>query len=293
MNKKTEFYSLISGVIFLISGIAKSLDIFEFQNTIVAYGYSDLHFFAPFIVMIEVLIGLLLIFHIQLKHTALIAALLTTIFTLVFIYGLIFKGIENCGCFGGITFLNSSPTFTIIRNVTLIYLLISVWRKASNEVKIGIWILALILISSCAIGFISGYHYRKVVQNKNIKLHINRAIRDSALKDFITISKDSTYMIFVFTYSCFHCMNSIENLKQYESSGFVDKVIALALEDSINKHFFLDFFKPNFSIKDYPSKDIFRLTRTFPLSFLVKNDSIIAELSGELPSSYILQKEKP
>ncbi|MDR0371204.1 MAG: hypothetical protein LBH80_05055 [Prevotellaceae bacterium] len=107
------------------------------------------------------------------------------------------------------------------------------------------------------------------------------------LKEFVSTSKDSTYLVFTFTYLCPHCMNSIENLNRYESSGSVDKVIGIALEDSIAEYRFKEIFKPEFSIRNYPAGTLFRLTNSFPVAYYIKNDSIMAELSGELPCSYV------
>jgi len=105
-----------------------------------------------------------------------------------------------------------------------------------------------------------------------------------------TTSQDSTYLVFVFTYICPHCLNSIENLKQYEPAGIVDKVIGIALENSVAEKQFREVFKPEFQIKNYSSTILFHLTNTFPQTYYIKNDSIILVLSGELPCSYVFMQ---
>jgi proteasome assembly chaperone (PAC2) family protein len=84
-------------------------------------------------------------------------------------------------------------------------------------------------------------------------------------------------------------MNSVENLKQYESLGVVDKVIGLALADSIVGEKFVEIFKPNFPIQNYVKKELLRLTNSFPSAYYIKNDSIVMEFSGELPCAYVLR----
>ena len=121
MNKRIEIYSLISGIVFLISGIAKAIDISVFSNVITQYGFENLQFISPIIIMTEVSVGLLLIFQVWQKWTAFSGAFLVTCFTVVYAYGLIFKGIEDCGCFGKITTLNTSPIVTFLRNSILLY----------------------------------------------------------------------------------------------------------------------------------------------------------------------------
>ena len=229
MNKKIEIYSLVSGLIFLISGVAKAIDISVFSNVIAQYGFGNLQFVSPLIVLAEVSIGLLLVFQVWQKHSALAGGLLVVGFTMIYAYGIIFRGVEDCGCFGKIAILNTSPVFTFLRNAVLLYLLIAVWRKGKNESNLNKWIAVTALIFMCLVAFMSGYTFRYVGKTKTLKEYQAKAIENTALKEFITTSKDSTYLVFAFTYSCPHCLNSIANLKEYEQSGVVDKVIGLAL----------------------------------------------------------------
>ncbi|GHT74108.1 hypothetical protein AGMMS50262_06430 [Bacteroidia bacterium] len=289
MNKRVEIISSISGVIFLISGIAKSLDISVFSDTIASYGFENLRILSPLIILTEVFLGLLLIFHIRLKNTAFASTFVVILFTSIYSYGLIFKGIEDCGCFGKITALNTYPVFTFIRNALLTGMLVYVWRESENKPIVNEWIIGTILLLMCLTAFMSGYTYRNIGRNEKFKAI---AIENSVLKEFITTSNDFTYLVFAFTYSCPHCLNSIENLKQYESSGVVDKVIGLASDDSVAEKRFREIFNPDFLIKNYPAETLFHLTNSFPQAYYIKNNSIVMKLSGELPCSYIFAKKK-
>jgi hypothetical protein len=292
MKKRIEIYSLITGILLLIAGIAKSLDVSAFSDLIVQYGFEKFQFLAPFIIMTEAFMGLLLIFNIRLKHTALICIFLIVILTLIYSYGLIFKGIENCGCFGKITMPNTFWGFTFIRNAVLIYLLVIVWQKSENSWKIQPCLTGCILGVMSIIAFMSGYTYRNtgIMQNTTINKYAVSTVENTMLKELISTSKDSTYLVFAFTYFCPHCMNSIENLKQYESAGIVDKVIGIALDDSIAEQKFREIFKPEFVINNYPAKALFRLTKSFPIAYYIANDSITAKLSGELPCGYVFSQ---
>jgi len=287
--KKIEFCSLISGLVFLVSGTAKAIDISTFSNVIALYGFENLQFISPLIILVEVSLGLLLIFQVWQKWSAFFGVILVAGFTIIYAYGFVFKGIEDCGCFGEITMLNTSPVITFLRNVILLFLLLVVWRKGGNKNYLNKWIILTTLIFMCLIAFMSGYTYQKVGKKTEFKRYVAQSIKNTVLKNFITISKDSTYLIFVFSYTCPHCLNSIANLKEYEQSGVVDKVIGLALGDSIIEKEFTEIFKPNFTIKNY-SKELLHLTNSFPKAYYVKNDSIIIELSGELPCSFVFKK---
>jgi uncharacterized membrane protein YphA (DoxX/SURF4 family) len=292
MKKTVEIYSLIAGIIFLIAGIAKSLNVSTFADLIIQYGIDELQFLAPIIVLTEVFLGLLLIFNVRLKYAALISMSMTVIFTVIYMYGFVFNGIEDCGCFGEITVLNASFAFTFSRNIVLIYLLTVVWQKSENNWNMNKRLIGLVLSIMCIVAFISGYTYhntnaKKITTNKYTVSTAEKTI----LKELIPVSEDSTYLIFAFTYFCPHCMNSIENLKQYKSSGVVDEVIGIALEDSIAERKFIEIFKPEFIIKSYSAKTLFRLTRSFPIAYYVRNDSVITKLSGELPCSYVFSQQ--
>jgi hypothetical protein len=284
MKKRIELYSLISGLIFLISGVAKAIDISVFSNTIAQYGFENLQFISPLIILAEVSVGLLLVFQVWQRWSALAGAVLVAGFTAVYAYGIVFKDVEDCGCFGKIAALNTSPVFTFVRNAALFYMLIAVWRKGENEVNINKRIAVSVLIIMCLVAFMSGYSYRKVGK-KRVQKPV-QAIENTVLKDFIVTSKDSTYLVFAFTYRCPHCLNSIANLKEYEPSGVVDEVVGLALGDSVMGKEFTENFRPNFSVKNY-SKELLHLTNDFPTAYYIKNDSIMMEFSGELPCAYV------
>lgn len=268
------------------SGIAKAIDISIFANIITQYGFNNLQFLSPIIILAEVAFGLLLVFQEWQKQVAFCAAILVIIFTVIYAYGLVFKGVEDCGCFGTISVLNTSPIVTFLRNAALLYLLITVWRKGENKNQCNKWIIFTAMIVMIIVAFMSGYTFRFVGKTRQTNTYKSQAIENTVLKDFVTTSKDSTYLVFVFSYTCPHCLNSIANLKEYEQAGVVDKVIALALGDSIIEKEFSEIFKPNFTIKNH-SKELLQLTKNFPKAYYIRNDSVVKELAGHLPCAYL------
>lgn len=280
-------YGFIAGIILVVSAVTKSLDMDVFSILISQYGFGNIRFVAPLIILAEMFIGLLLILRIKERSAAVSGVAMIVVFTLIYLYGLVFKDIKDCGCFGRMTLLNTSPVFTIIRNSVLIYMLITIWLKADNGRNYNMTSSAALLAIMCLISFICGYSY----SHKNMDVGNTKKVRfeGSELSRFIEPGRDSMYLVFVFSYSCPHCLNSIENLKQYEASGFVDKVIGIALTDSIKAKKFHEIFEPNFSIQEYPAKTLFKLTKTFPQTYLIKNDSIVLSFSGQLPSVHLLK----
>jgi len=293
MPKTVKILSPLVGIVFLVSGIGKAVAAYEFSQILTQYGFDALQYLAPLIIIVEITIGLLLFFYIRLKQTSLLALGFVTVLSLVFLYGLFFVNITDCGCFGHFTFLNTSPFFTIIRNLILTGILLFIFfksdkaRKATDKSEIIIMTCIL-----CAVCFVTGYTYVESNDNTTKYLTKDIAIEKSELKDFFNPSKDSTYLVFAFSYSCPHCYNSIENLKQYERLKVVDKVIALTYHaDRTTVSRFNALFQPNFQINNYRPEQLLRLTNNFPVSYYIKHNAIKMEIRGLLPCGYLLRQQ--
>lgn len=286
---KSNLFSIIVGVIFIISGFSKSLDATTFAKTINLYEIANLWFLSPVIIIFEIFLGLSLLLKIQLKRISLISVIFLVGLTLTYIYGWMFKDITNCGCFGNINILNSSPIFTLVRNAILIYLCIDLYLHNEKEnIDSTTYINLCFVAAICTVSFISGYTLTEVsYKYKKDKKYM--AVKDMSIGSLINTSTDSTYLVFAFSYSCSHCMNSIENLKQYEKSGVVDKVIALTVNNDEKSEEFKKLYEPNFEIKHIEKKDFIKISNSFPRSFFIENDTLQFTLSGELPSAYVLK----
>lgn len=290
MKKRIGIFSFIIGTVFLISGFAKSLDATQFSEIIAQYGYERMWFMSPIIILIELCLGLLFILQYRLRQTALSGLIFLITVTSIFLYGWLAKGMTDCGCFGRLHALNMSPWFTLIRNAAMFGLMMDIWSNSNRvEMQKDTLTAATFLLVMCIGSFISGYTSKGI--NKNYQIgYENEAIDKTKLKEFVETTPDSTYLVFVFSYTCPHCLNSIENLKQYEDAGIADRVIGLAIENQEAEKRFTAFFEPQFAIKNYPAKQLFRLSKEFPVAYYVRHDSIVATVQGELPTAYLLKK---
>lgn len=286
---KTNLFSIIVGIVFIISGFSKSLDATTFAKTINLYEIANLWFLSPVIIIFEIFLGLSLLLKIQLKRISFISIIFLAGLTLTYIYGWLFKDITDCGCFGHINILNSSPIFTLVRNAILIYLCVDLYLSNGKEViDSKTYINICFIIAICIVSFISGYTLEEVsYKYKKDKKYV--AVKDLSIGSHISTSADSTYLVFAFSYSCSHCMNSIENLKQYEKSGVVDKVIALTINNDEKSEKFMKLYEPNFEIKHIEKSEFVKISNSFPRSFFIENDTLQFTLSGELPSAYVLK----
>jgi uncharacterized membrane protein YphA (DoxX/SURF4 family) len=293
MKNLLKILSLLAGIVFLLSGIGKSVEAYKFSQILAQYGFAGLRFLVPLIIVFEIVAGLLLFFHVRLKQTSFLTLCFVVGLSLAYLYGYFFVNITDCGCFGYFSFLNLSPLFTFIRNIILIVILLCIFLKSGSlrksPDKNELLIMASIL---CTVCFVTGYTF--VERKLDVTQYITKEVfvENSTLSEFLTPSKDSTYFVFVFSYSCPHCYNSIENLKQYERLGVADKVLALSFTmDSVTMERFNDIFKPDFQIKNYPPKQLFRLSNQFPVSYYIQNNTIKLEIRGLLPNGYILQQQ--
>ena len=133
----------------------------------------------------------------------------------------------------------------------------------------------------------TGYTYNSTYYNKNLRNRNHKiALKDSKLRNFIETSSDSTYIVFAFSYTCPHCLNSIANLKEYKQAEIADNVIGIAMGNDEEKAFFESRFNPNFNIINCYD-ELLKLTDIFPKTYYIQRDTIIMELSGELPNVYL------
>lgn len=297
MDKRffVSFAKVAAGLVFIVSGLAKSFDSDYFGNIMISYGSDMLYGVAPFIVFLELVVGLALIFNIYPVYAACAGIVLIATFSLIYLYGLLFAGITSCGCFGRISFLDASPVSVFIRNgilsVTLAAVALADTSAKTRHVSLSVFAVAVCFMSVCA--FICGNTF----VGKTISFHARRnvfkptSLSEHILHEFVHADKDSTYMVTAFSYTCPHCLNSIGNMEQYERFGIVDRVIGLCVENEAEEAKFKKVFRPLFCIENHPLDEIMKISQELPVSYFIRNDSVVGVVSGEIPSAYFFVHE--
>lgn len=285
MNKVFRF---IVGTIFLLSGLLKATNTAAFADLMSQYGATWLGLGAPLIILAEIIIGLLLVFGFFPKYTAVAASAFLLIVSGVYLYGIYAKGITDCGCFGPLTWLNSKPWITFLRNAVLLGLLVpslltsDATRQASTSTITFMAVIATIVMFMCGFSFRGA----KCTQ-KHTKFH-PISVADSQLASIVSCHPDSTYLVFAFSYTCPFCLNSIGNVNQYQPMAMVDKVIGLAVNDSIGKERFDRLFDINFEIQEIPALSMIQISNTLPAVFFIRHDSIISQYTGMIYSPALM-----
>lgn len=292
MKKLIIVFPYIVGVLFLISGLSKIVNVFSFQNLIGQYGFPSLHFLAPFIVLAEILLGCTLLLHIKTRLSGLLSLIMLITFTAAYTYGNIFHGITDCGCFGNFI-KTESPVVVYIRNILLIvvslYLILT--TSPENYSEVPSWKKSILLTVLLPSIFIVGMTSRIIPNKKYEHPFKNKPLNTTLLKNYV-IHPKAKELVFFMSYSCNHCINSIENFKAYSENNIVDTTLCYVLVNNENpktdslRNVFRSHY-PNLHFTE--TIQAIDFISAFPTAFYIKNDTIKEVIIGELPSPFVFK----
>jgi len=189
-----------------------------------------------------------------------------------------------------------SPLFTFTRNFILLAMSLTVAIKYPNgAVIVSKWKRLMTFYVVGIAAFIAGITFKiPAFLNQTVSppkfSYQDQNINNTPFAKYIKTSPDSTYLVFCFSYTCPHCLNSIENMRRYKGT-VVDRIVTLAAGPDSSRFSFIQNFKPEFDIKNLPADEMQKLTNLFPAAFYVKHDSIKAVIEGELPSYVVFKNQ--
>ncbi len=296
MKKLITALTILFGIFYLFSGVIKIVDIDVFLYLIKSYNIKLFIYLAPVIPVLEIIIGILLILRVWTKNVMLFSILLLVFFTIIYTYGYFTLNIDECGCFGGIEFLKMSPIVFYLRNGILVLLSIYIFNSIEKKpfylplLKFAL-IIVVVIITSIAVGVRSNLNdylteYRFSIENIDAyhnKAFIGNNINETVLSKYVDTSKDSTYLLFVFSYKCPHCIVSSFLLNKYVENNTVDKVIGLTKGTRKEHKLYSKNVKPTFEYFMLKQIEIREITNIFPVSFYVANDTVQFRIKGALP----------
>lgn len=284
--------AFLTGTFFILSGVSKIINTVAFVAILESYGLGNFSYLAPFLCIGEIILGLFFLLKIRIKKAALLSIITLSFFTIVFSYAHFFKGINDCGCFGEISFLQSSYLVSLIRNLIFIFFSVVIYIYTNKDIMpVSKWktisIFCITILSSIVAGFTLNEPFI------TSEPFLNKHIEETPLSNYIPTSKDSTYLIFVFSYSCSHCWNATENIKAYKENNIVDRIIGIALKDNPEKNFYHNSFHPNFEILTTSSDSMGLIVKSVPTAFFVKNNIIAPVIESDIPSPFTFKKIHP
>lgn len=271
---------IIVGLVFLLSAFLKATESATFADLMGQYGFEWFGYAAPLLISVELILGLLLVFNIRPREVSAITVVFILSVSAIFLYGVLDLGITNCGCFGPLTWLNSHPWLTFTRNGVLIALLIPSLVKPQQSASLNVFNRTCITLIMVIGMFFCGYSFNeaKCLEKKSTFEPI--PLEGTNLAALITCHPDSSYFVFAFSYGCPFCQNSIGNVNQFEHMGVADKVIGLAIKDSVGRERFNRLFEVNFEIREISGRQMYRIASTLPTTYLIRHDTIIKKRSG-------------
>lgn len=285
MNKVFRF---IVGVVFLITGLLKAIDTSAFADLMSQYGMEWFGFGAPALILAETFLGLCLIFNLRPRLISFITSVFIIAVSAIYLYGIAARGITNCGCFGPLGWLNSKSWLTFTRNGILLALLVPSMIKPQQGTLLSVPMSICMSVAGVVIMFMCGFTFRGAQCLIRQETFHPVAMSESELSKYVTCNQDSTYLVFAFSYNCPYCQNSVGNVNQYQPMGYVDRVIGIALEDSVARCRFERMFDTNFEIKEIPQLSMLQLTNTLPTTYLIRRDTIVNQYSGMVVSPALL-----
>ena len=274
---------LCVGLIFMLSGILKAYNAAAFADLMSSYGAVWFGYGAPLIIAVELFLGMLLIFNALPRWVSAISVTFIVVVSSIFLYGVLFQGITDCGCFGPLTWLNTRPWITFVRNALIIALLIPSLIRPQEGTPLSIPSVLCMALATVVLMYMCGFSMNGAkCLKRSYKAYEPQPLAEHPLAQLVSCDPDSTYLIFAFSYGCPFCQNSIGNVNQYTSMHVVDRVIGLAIADSVGRERFDRIFDYNFSIKEIPDIEMYKITSSLPVVFHIRHDSIVKAISGSV-----------
>lgn len=265
--------TVILALFFILSGFGKLLDVASFRNLLQVYGFTEgMTLIAVPLPPLEIILGMALLYLGNRKNLIVISLISLVGFTGAFGYAYFFEGVEDCGCFGGLSALQTSPWLSFTRNFILLALCGYLYKTAGETAALSMtrtkWRMLVILgsVAFMASG-ISSVKPLFVPQNPSL----NAQVAETELGQVVAVSSDSTYLFFAYSVSCSHCWDAIENVKTYKETGLVDEIIGLTDGLEIDLMDFEDRFQPNFSTKIIDGELFAKLAPNTPAAYFVQN----------------------
>lgn len=282
-NRLSYALRALVGVIFMLSGLLKAFNAADFADLMSSYGATWFGYGAPIIIAVELFLGMLLIFNALPRWISALSVAFIMVVSAIFLYGLLCRGITDCGCFGPLTWLNTRPWITFVRNALIIALLIPSLLRPQEGTPLTIPSVLCMSLATVVLMYMCGFSMNgaKCLQKPYAKYE-PRPLAEHPLSQLVSCDPDSTYLVFAFSYGCPFCKNSIGNVNQYTSMHAVDRVIGLAIADSVKREQFLEVFDINFGIQEIPDVEMYKITSSLPVTFYIRHDSIVNSYTGSV-----------
>ncbi len=282
--RKAYYFLLcdLAGLFFIFSAVSKYFSRESFYQIIQRYGVLSnnelLNFSIGILITLELFIGIILVIKYDKKWPKILAACMVLILSLIFLYGYLFKNIQDCGCFGNILLLDVKTTF--LKNVILFFLLSYLVFEQPKEFYIikasyrWVALLIAIIFSLQLIYFLHKPSSEKINTLFEILKKNNNIIQSNNYEPMVII---------VVNPDCEICCDDISTFN-WNDWHLINTVVLIKNIPQKN-HLITDYIPANFTKTLIDEEQYIHLTEQLsPMVFLVRNNEIIGKWERKLPT---------
>lgn len=296
--------ALIGGL-FVFSGIGKVADTWTFVQNARQYVPELLSYLAIALPSIELLLGLALLLGYHTQQAARRLALLTLVYTLFYLYGLLFKDIRDCTCFGKLDWITLPPWLLLLRNGLLITITCWLGMRAPDKEEQDAEntpadrrLLSRVLPVIGAVAFaVSGYTYGRTLFPKqdNLQQWLGKHRAETPFAT-LPLAPDSSFLLFLFGPDCPHCWDAAANAATWPQAGLTDEVIPVTAEafraetERIFIPHMIRYFRRMLLLSD---RQMHEAISKVPGTVLLRNDTVVYVKTGTVPSGFRLKHLNP
>lgn len=256
-----------------------------FTSTITEYGFAGLQPIAPVLVMLEVGVGVGLVLQQHVKKLALFSFALLAAFTLLFAYGVLFRNITSCGCLGALEPFQLPIWASFVRNTFLLMATGWLYRQAPpaplRQPRNGVLLAAMVLSF-----VVSGFAYAQRYAGKARVLSQGGAIKASLLAPYAAPDSDSTYLLFLYSPLCPHCVAVTPTVASYATSGLVSRIVALSPPvDPAAQARYVQRFAPPFELHTVERDTLYAVSYSVPVALVIQRGRVTRILGPKMPSA--------
>lgn len=282
------------GLVFLVSAFAKAWDAEAFADMLLLYGPKWFSVGAPLIIGVEAVMGMFLLLRISPRRMAVLADCFLVIVSGIFAYGVLTKGITDCGCFGALSKLyTGKPWTTFARNAVLLLVSIPALKYRTDTKPASLWQVIATMCVTAAACFICGLAMRPTFELPRWRTAVKTDSRTETLNKLNALypfDSDSTYFVYLFSFSCIHCQNYYANVEQYQKMHVADKVIGIAVEDEQAQERFYRVYQPEIEIRTISHRQMADITGSLPVGYFIRENAIQYTQSGSVFAPGILMQ---
>ncbi|MDB9822425.1 hypothetical protein OAC89_01860 [Deltaproteobacteria bacterium] len=285
-----RFLPAAVGLILLISGVLKAIDMDLFVRQVRDYGIISNHFLlilsAWGVILAEFTLGTALIVSYRPKLTIPLTVLLLLIFLGVTAWAWFTGVTEDCGCFG--SWMQRTPGEALIEDLVFLVALIPACFVQEHSVKpvdhIKVWAVIVACVTGLTLPFLSGYPISRISRSIPESIDIQQSFLE--IRDIVQMDLEhGAYLFVLMSTDCLHCREAFEYFKTWAKEPDIPDVIALSANDKEQIQSFTEEIWPDFPVLQISEEGFWRLLGDgdIPRLLLLRDQRILKVWDEDIP----------